>query len=251
MIREYQTQNTLNPKLWDGDQLNDGLRLKLLKIAKYFYEFLGIDASVKDVILTGSNVNYNWSTSSDIDLHVVIDYKSINDSIPLVRDYMMAKKSIWNITYPLKYKGLPVELYAQDANEPHASTGIYSLMYAKWLAIPSPEQVSIDDVEINQKADPYKYEIDHLDQDDPNLLLKINSIKRRLKRMRQTGLEASGEYSIENLAFKELRNRGYLEKLASMAKEYTYQTLDLGETYANAWASKKYKELGGTWRKSK
>ena len=238
MIREYQTQNTLNPKLWDGDQLKPGLRLKLLKIAKYFYEFLGIDAPVKGIILTGSSVNYNWTENSDIDLHILINYKDINDSIPLVRDYMMAKKSIWNNTYPLKYKGMPIELYAQDENEPHASTGVYCLMRDKWLKVPDPEQVSIDDEEINKKANPYKYEIDHLSYEDPQLLMKVNSIKHRLKQMRQTGLEAAGEYSVENLAFKELRNTGYLEKLAAMAKDYTYQTLDLGETYADSGIGK-------------
>jgi len=242
MIQEYQTQNTLNPKLWDGDQLKPGLRLKLLKIAKYFYEFLGIDAPVKGIILTGSSVNYNWTENSDIDLHILINYKDINDSIPLVRDYMMAKKSIWNNTYPLKYKGMPIELYAQDENEPHASTGVYCLTCDKWLKIPDPEQVSIDDEEINKKADPYKYEIDHLSYEDPQLLMKVNSIKRRLKQMRQTGLEAAGEYSVENLAFKELRNTGYLEKLAAMAKDYTYQTLDLGETYADSGLGKWFKE---------
>ena len=100
MIQEYQTQNTLNPKLWNSDQLKPGLRLKLLKIAKYFYEFLGIEAPIKGIILTGSSVNYNWTENSDIDLHILINYKDINDSIPLVRDYMMAKKSIWNNNYP-------------------------------------------------------------------------------------------------------------------------------------------------------
>lgn len=242
MIQEYQTQNTLNPKLWDGDQLKPGLRLKLLKIAKYFYEFLGIDAPIKGIILTGSSVNYNWTENSDIDLHILINYKDINDSIPLVRDYMMAKKSIWNNTYPLKYKGMPIELYAQDENEPHASTGVYCLTCDKWLKIPDSEQVSVDDVEINKKADPYKYEIEQLSYDDPQLMIKINSIKRRLKQLRQTGLAATGEYSIENLAFKELRNSGYLEKLTAMAKDYTYQTLDLGETYADSGLGKWFKE---------
>ena len=124
MIQEYQTQNELNPKIWYGDHLKPGLRLKLLKIAQYFYEFLGIDAPIKGVILTGSNVNYNWTDTSDIDLHVLINYKDVNDSIPFVREYMMAKKSIWNNTYPLQYKGMPIEMYAQDENEPHASTGV-------------------------------------------------------------------------------------------------------------------------------
>ncbi len=261
MIQEYQTQNELNPKLWDGDQLKPGLRLKLLKIAQYFYEFLGIDAPIKGVILTGSNVNYNWTDTSDIDLHVLINYKDVNDSIPFVREYMMAKKSIWNNTYPLQYKGMPIELYAQDENEPHASTGVYCLSCDKWLKQPSPEQVSVDDIEIDRKADPYKFEIDNLQADDPQLEMKIKSLKKRLKRMRQTGLEASGEYSVENLAFKTLRNSGHLAKLNDLQQGNVMSSLTLeasvDEVYADSglgkWfgKGKKYKELGGTWRKSK
>jgi hypothetical protein len=242
MIQEYQTQNELNPKLWDGDQLKPSLRLKLLKIAQYFYEFLGIDAPIKGVILTGSNVNYNWTDTSDIDLHVLINYKDVNDSIPFVREYMMAKKSIWNNTYPLQYKGMPIELYAQDENEPHASTGVYCLSCDKWLKQPSPEQISVDDVEIDRKADPYKFEIDNLQADDPQLEMKIRSLKKRLKRMRQTGLEASGEYSVENLAFKTLRNSGHLAKLNDLQQGNVMSSLTLeasvDEVYADSGLGK-------------
>ena len=37
MLKEYETQSTLNPKLWDGDRLKKGLRHKVLRIAKAFY----------------------------------------------------------------------------------------------------------------------------------------------------------------------------------------------------------------------
>jgi len=229
MIREYQTQNELNPKLWKSGRLDPKLRLKLLKIAQHFYRYLGIDSPIKGVILTGSNVNYNWTDTSDIDLHVLINYKDINDSIPFVREYMMAKKSIWNNTYPLQYKGMPIELYAQDENEPHTSTGIYCLLTDKWIKEPSPEVISVDDVEIDRKADPYKFEIDNLKLDDPQLDDKISSLKMRLKRMRQTGLEASGEYSVENLAFKSLRNSGHLTKLTDLQHDRVMSSLAIDE----------------------
>ena len=83
MLREYETQSTLNPKLWDGESLKKGLNYKFLRIAKHFYDFLEIDeeAQVLDVILIGSNANYNWTETSDIDLHVVIDYQSVGNKI--------------------------------------------------------------------------------------------------------------------------------------------------------------------------
>ena len=228
MINEYQTQSQLNPALWDGDKLKPKLRLHLLKIAKYFYKFLDISAPVNDVTLTGSNANYNWTDKSDIDLHILINYKLINDHEILVRDYMMAKKTIWNNKYPIIYKGMRIELYAQDTNEPHASTGVYSVLHNKWLMTPNSEMISVEDDAIDKKAKPYEYEIDKLDPEDDQLLDKIAAIKSRLKTLRQTGLQSIGEYSIENLAFKSLRNSGHLERLGNLEQTTTFRQLTPG-----------------------
>ena len=111
MILEYKTHSTLNPKLWDGDRLKQGLTEKFIRTAKAFYDFLEVPENVRilDILLIGSNANYNWTKSSDIDLHVVIDYQAVDSNLHLVKNYMMAKKSIWNNNYPLKYKGMDVE----------------------------------------------------------------------------------------------------------------------------------------------
>jgi len=45
------------------------------------------------------------------------------------------------------------------------------------------------------------------------LIRKIDKIKDKIKKMRQSGLEAGGEFSNENLIFKVLRRTGYIEKL--------------------------------------
>ena len=44
MLSEYQTQNTLNPKLWIGVTLKPKLHESFMKIATHFYDFLEIDA---------------------------------------------------------------------------------------------------------------------------------------------------------------------------------------------------------------
>jgi hypothetical protein len=214
MITEYETQKTLNPILWDGDQLHPKLRIGFMKIAKSFYDFLDIEADILDVIIIGSSANYNWTKHSDIDLHVVINYLEVGDNLHLVKNYMHAKKSIWNVNYPLTLKGMNIELYAQDSNEElHSSVGSYSLLHNKWISKPSSEQISIDDSSIQTKAEPYEYEIDSLTEQDPHIEQKIQNIKQRLRHLRQTGLDDVGEYSVENMAFKHLRNNGYLERL--------------------------------------
>jgi len=235
MIKEYITQTELNPQLWDNEHLKSKLRVKFLKIAKAFADFLLpiIDVQIRDVTLTGSNANYNWTDISDIDLHILINYKDIkayDANAALVREYLMAKKSIWNNNYPLTFRGMQIELYAQDTIEPHASTGVYSIMNNEWIKKPSSEQVMVDDNEIDKKSDPFAYEIDNLKSSTPDLLPRIQRIKDRLKKMRQIGLTAEGEYSIENLAFKKLRNTGHLERLSNMSKQETMKQLQV-ETY--------------------
>jgi hypothetical protein len=228
MITEYEINNELNPDIWNGDVLKENLRDGFLKIATSFYDFLNINAEMLDVILIGSNANYNWTEHSDIDLHVIINFFDIGTNLHLVKEYLQAKKSIWNTNYPLKYKGMNIELYAQDLNENlHSSVGIYSIAHDKWIQKPSYQMISIDDDIIKQKADPYAYEIDALSIKDDNLDIKIKNILRRLKNLRQSGLDANGEYSVENLAYKYLRNKGYLERLKDMLRATTMGQLDI------------------------
>jgi hypothetical protein len=228
MINEYETQSTLNPKLWDETSLKPNLRVKFTRIAKHFYDFLDIDVPIMDIILIGSNANYNWTEHSDIDLHVVIDYQAVNKNLHLVKNYMLAKKSIWNTNYPLTYQGMAIELYAQDANEElHSTVGEYSILQGKWIKQPSSKTVTVDDDVIDQKARPIEFQIDALQESDPKLEIKIQNILLHLRRMRQTGLEAEGEYSVENLAYKKLRNSGHLERLKHLLTKSTMASLDV------------------------
>lgn len=221
MINEYETHSQLNPKLWDGDTLHPKVRIAFLKIAKAFYDFLDIAdyAAVEDILLIGSNANYNWTEHSDIDLHVLVNYLEVNSNYHIVNNYFHAKKSVWNENYPLEYKGMNIELYAQDSQQKlHSSIGVYSVMKGKWIKKPDSAIISVDDTVIQAKADPYEYEIDELNIDDVNIEQKIQKLKARLKHLRQTGLEAEGEYSVENMAYKHLRNKGYLERLTQLEK---------------------------------
>lgn len=221
MLREYQTHNELNPKLWTSDQtMPDKVRNGFLKIANAFYEFLEIDTHIIDIVLIGSNANYNWTDNSDIDIHVVVNYLEIGSNLFLVENYLRAKKSIWSSKYPLKYKGMDIELYAQDSNQDlHGSVGIFSLTKNKWIHEPNADVISIDDELIQQKAQPYEYEIEQLSMQDPNIDKKIKQLLVKLQNLRKTGLDAAGEYSVENLAFKHLRNKGLIDRLKEMLRQ--------------------------------
>jgi hypothetical protein len=217
MLKEYHTHSELNPVLWENGELRPGLQQGFMKIAQKFYDFLEIDTPILDVILIGSNANYNWTKYSDIDLHVVINYMEVGDNLHMTKNYFHLKKAIWNHNFPLKYKGIDIELYAQDMNENlHASVGVYSVAHGKWINRPKADLISIDDTIIQQKAAPFEFEIENLKQDHPNLEKRVHEILMRLRKLRQTGLEAEGEYSVENLAFKHLRNKGLISRLKEL-----------------------------------
>tara|TARA_R110002051_G_scaffold237120_2_gene298118 strand:- start:21 stop:761 length:741 start_codon:yes stop_codon:yes gene_type:complete len=209
-------QDVLNSDVWEEGSLMKNIRKALLRIANEFYISLDINIPVDDVTFTGSLANFNYTKFSDIDLHLLIDYSAVDENQELVKNYMMAKKSVWNDRHDIRIKGYEVELYPQNTSEPHHSTGVYSILRNKWLTKPKTISVDVDVECVMYKAECLMYEIDHALQ-SPNRIQTIDRVKEKIRNMRQSGLERSGEFSIENLAFKILRRNGYLKKLYDIA----------------------------------
>ncbi len=223
---------TLNPLLWDDMILKPEIREKLLDIAKHFAEYLDIpNESIKDVTFTGSMANFHYGEKSDIDLHVIVDYKDIDDNVDLVKKMLRAKKALYNDRHDITIKDREVELYPQDASEPHYSTAVYSVKDGEWITKPTPVHVDIDDTMIRRKAeeliDQGKLVINTEDID--NKTERLDKFKEKIMNMRKAGLEKGGEFSIENLVFKELRNSGFLEKLLTAINKNIDKTLSLDE----------------------
>ena len=121
------------------------VRKKLIEIAENFIDFLGVDVDVEDITMTGSLSNYNWSSFSDIDLHIIVDFDSIDIDDDLLRQLFNSKKTIWNSTHDVEVYGFEVEVYVQNQSEPHFATGVYSIMYDEWINEPQQEEVTFDD----------------------------------------------------------------------------------------------------------
>jgi hypothetical protein len=62
-----------------------------------------------------------------------------------------------------------------------------------------------------------------------DFLKKYEALKNKIKKYRQSGLDKAGEFSVENLVFKVLRNTGYLEKMVEIKNDYLTQELSLNE----------------------
>ena len=208
-------KDSLHPMFWEEESLKAEIRSKLVEIAQKFLDELGIDnLTVDDITLTGSLANYNWNDKSDIDLHILIDFDSLPQSNGLLKDFMNLKRMLWNKTHNIKIKDHDVEVYVQDSNEPHHSTGVYSLMNNEWITKPDSSQPSLDLETAQDKAVSFIKDVESLQRfDAPKRFEMANAIQDKIKRMRQVGLEKEGAYSPENLAFKILRRKGYLSLL--------------------------------------
>lgn len=222
------TNETLNPELWTKDKLDPEVWRSLNKIGKEWATFANIPASaIRDVILTGGNANFNYTKQSDIDLHLVVDKDGI-DCQGLLDDYLQSKKQLWALTHDIKVKGQPVELYAQDFRDPfRKGQGIYSLKSNRWLQEPTKYQINRSHPEVVRKTKSYMRMIDDVIDSKTDDLPTLKKIKDRIRSMRASAIEKGGESAPENLVFKELRNRGYLDKLSKYIRNLEDESLSL------------------------
>ena len=201
--------------------MRPGVKAAIMDIVDEFLEGLDLEAEVKDVIITGSIANYNWSKFSDIDVHILVDFAEVNDNTKMVKKFFDSVRSNWNKLHMINVKGHEVELYVQEESEPHVSTGVYSLLTDKWLVKPKKVKPELDKETATKKMLDISREIDKLsmihDRGQHKSALDLaERIKEKIKRMRRSGLDRSGIYSPENLAFKMLRRSGDIEQLFSI-----------------------------------
>ena len=211
----------LNPKIWNGDTLDPVVAQKLKEIALAFEEFIGIDLNVVDYTITGSNANYTWTEHSDLDLHLIIAGEVGEGA----RELFNAKKALWGEQHNITIKGLPVECYVQGREEEHHSTGVYSIANNRWLVEPKKIKPEVDDSAVEAKKDSLIHDIETalLSKD----LNKLRLVKEKITNMRKAGLERAGEWSVENLVFKILRNLGLIDEITDKIRELEDQELSL------------------------
>lgn len=224
-LASFQPQDELNPKIWINGKINSRVRLKLLDLADEFYDSLAVGwVKPKDIVLTGSLANYNWSKYSDIDVHILIDYKKIWKKTEFVEDYFKTKKQQWSEEHEgLKIYGFPVELFVEDVNNDNPNTGIYSLNKNKWLVEPNDFQnAEMNEGYIKRKSAEIMTTIDdaedvlHKEKDNHKLEVTSTKVKKifdKLVRQRKESLKTSGEMGTYNIIWKVLRRTGYLDKM--------------------------------------
>jgi len=215
--QSYRIYNSrLDPELWDNDVLKQEVLEKLLKIANAFYKDTELNAPIEDIYFIGSTAGYNWTPSSDIDLHLLIDFSKIDSNKELVKKYVDSLKNKWNQDHDINIGNHSVEVYLQDINDVNRSQAIYSILNNKWIKKPIYGNVQIDKDSIKKKYNQYVKMIDASIQNADLDIMK--NIIKKLYDMREVGLSSGGEYSTENLVFKLLRSTGYISKLRKNVK---------------------------------
>ena len=214
--------DSLNPKLWNVDVLKPSVKNKLVEIANEFYDNLDlVKKALIDITFTGSLANYNYNKSSDIDLHLIVDFSKIDNNKFLVGEYFKAMSRDWNRLHEIKIKGYEVEIYVQDSSEPHHSTGVFSLLSNSWVDKPVKKEFEPDEEIIDKKINNFVEMIDGVeelydDKDFEGAHELSKKIMSKLKKFRQSGLEEEGELSNENIVFKYLRNNNIIKMLVDM-----------------------------------
>jgi predicted nucleotidyltransferase len=217
-------KDSLYPKFWSKNNLNSIVARKLMAIADDIIDSLDMRDYVEDVIITGSIASYNWHELSDIDLHIMLDFDKVSDDFDLVKRMLDQTRINWNKKHNILISGKEVELYFQHYAEPHEANGMWSLDLQKWLTLPVKIDPEIDIKTTEKKAEAIAQQIEHLfdlfsEEKFKEAYEYADKVKVKIARMRRLGLSDEGIYSPENLAFKMLRNAGYLEKLSALKIE--------------------------------
>jgi predicted nucleotidyltransferase len=226
----------LHPDFWMEKVLGPEVSKLLEQISKDILESMKIDVQIKDIVLTGSIASYNWHSLSDIDLHIIFDFEDISEDFELVKRMLDQSRINWNKAHDIMIKDHEVELYFQDSNENHESSGIWSIISESWIVEPEATQPDLDLRNTEKKAEVLAKAIDHVSQlfaegEYSDAHEYASKIKSKISRMRSTGLSREGAYSPENMAFKMLRNSKYLEMLSSLKIEAYDQLMSLSEAY--------------------
>jgi len=219
LVENLEIHDTLNPKLWDSnDKLIPDVRDKILEIVEEFKknvkEMTDLELNPLDIYIVGSNASYNYTSHSDVDVHIVINFDTIDENSGLVQSLMNFQKSSFNSGYDISIHGIDVELYVEDLNSTALSNGVFSVMQDQWIK--KPEKIEVEEIDINDDVDEWKEKInaalDSKSADD------IGKVIDDLYILRKNSLLSGGEFSEGNLVFKSIRD---LELLQDLKDSYT------------------------------
>ena len=238
LTEAIEKHQTLNNKLFTKDGvLKDRVREKMLEVVDEFLADLkeqDIKIKVDDILMIGSNASYNYTKDSDIDLHILANANAANYDADIAAALYGAYRTIFNKNLEISLYDIPLEIFVETEDSVRVSNGVYSVKKNKWVKKPVAEDIpEYDTKALNELVDEWETKCkDLIDDikadklDDEKKVVKL--LEDIYDKLRKKGV-AEGEYSIKNLAFKELRNKGYLDQLKDYRNELVSKRLSLEE----------------------
>jgi hypothetical protein len=250
LTEKVEKHETLNPKIWEGNSLKQDVADKIFDIVDLFVEGLkenGIKINVEDIIIIGSNASYNYSDTSDLDVHIVVDTKTLDCPGELYPFLYSSYRSIFNKKYEIDFYDVGVEIFVDTDRTQTISNGIYSLNTG-WIKEPVKEDIpELDQEKFNaefskwedmyfelikgeKEIGPDEKPIDVIQESvESEKIDDIDEFLEDIYELRKISLKTGGEYSIGNLVFKEMRSLGYLDNLKVLKNKMKSQELSLKE----------------------
>jgi len=228
-IREFEKpighNKVLNPELWDGERLKSSVCGALLRIAEDFITFVDVPVQVVDIVVSGGNANYTYTNKSDLDLHIIADYGSVQCDRE-VDELFDTKRLLYKKDYNISVHGIPVELYIENSNEPAVSS-TYSILQERWIKKPSSAIPEYDQKELEHMVSVWKKILAQAIKTG-NLIICRKAVKI-LRMYRKQGLHSTkaGEFSIPNLVYKSLRNDDTLAGILTLIDKLHDQELSI------------------------
>jgi hypothetical protein len=208
----FESHDTLNPLIWDGDALKPDVNNALIKIAQDFIEYIGVPIEVSDLVITGGQVSFYYTKHSDLDLHIIVDFKTVQCDREAA-ELFDAKRLLYKKQYNITIHGIPVELYIEDIDHPAVSAS-YSIGTQGWKTKPVKQTEEINTAEVLRMSKIWSVVIGHALK--ANDLVIARKVMKMLRDYRKLGLKHTGELGVPNLVYKTLRNSKIVEKLINL-----------------------------------
>lgn len=252
LTEAIEKHDALNSKLFTKEEvLKDKVRDKMLEIVDEFIANLkeqDIKIKVDDILMIGSNASYNYTKNSDIDLHILANAKAADYDKEIAAALYGAYRTIFNKNLAITLYDIPLEIFVETENSARVSSGVYSIKKNKWVKKPVAEDIpDYDKDALDKLVATWEAKCKDLIADikadkleDEKKVVKL--LEEIYEKLRKKGV-AESEYSIKNLAFKELRNKGYLDQLKDYRNELISKRLSLEETLDRQTRADIYNQL--------
>jgi len=221
----------LNSKLFENNKLKSDVRQAIFNIVDEFKEYLELPINILDIRIVGSNASYNYTDTSDIDIHLVVNFDELSNNNDLIQVLFNSKKKLFNDTYDITIKGLEAEIYVEDVETSAISNGIYSVSQNCWIKFPKKENIEdikIDSLGVDTLFFKYQEKCEKMLENKDDVTIKqVNELIDKIYMLRKNGLAKSGEYSNGNLVFKNLRSEGYIQQLIDLKDSLISKELSL------------------------